>query len=165
MATELKWLEDDFQNYGAVQIDITEPVEETLTLKSLPEVVPKEKITIKNAFQVDTSIVLLRMKKAIWPLKSENFFENSQIDLYSPFWITTTLVLAISATSALQNHTVSILISSATMLYSLVLIVPGILYCLLSHNGSGIEYYGILSIYGYSLIHFLIPAIFSIFLH
>lgn len=165
MASELKWLDEDFNNYGVVQLDEQDPVQETLTLKSPPEVFVSEKLTIKQSFQIDSEIVLIRLKKALWPLKSQNFFEDTPADLYAPFWILTTLILIISTASAMKNHTISTLMTSAGLYYSLALSVPGVIYCLLSHNGSNIQYYYIISLYGYSLVHFLFPAIFSYFLH
>ena len=65
MASDHKWLQEDFQKYGIVQLDADDPPDDSLTLKSPPEIEPTQKLTLKQAFQVDTSIVLLRLKKAI----------------------------------------------------------------------------------------------------
>ena len=65
----------------------------------------------------------------------------------------------------MQNNKISIVVSSASLFYSLALVVPGTLYCLLSQNGSGFDYYAIVSIYGYSLLNFIFPCIFSYFLN
>lgn len=161
----MNWLEDDFSNYGVVQLDSVDPPPENLTLKSPPESQPEQKFTIKQGFQIDTSLVVLRLRKAIWTLKSENFFENSLPDLYTPFWIVTTLVLVISATSAMTTHNISTLITSATVFYTIGIVIPGVLFCMLSSNGSSMQYYYIVSIYGYSLVHFFIPCAVSFLLN
>lgn len=166
MASELKWLDEDLDNYGVVQLDIPETHQDTpLTLKAVPTTILPEKFSLKETFQIDTSMVLNRLKKAMWPPKAENFFEEVQPDLYSPFWIITTLILLISTASAMQTHSIGVLVTSASLYYTMVLAVPGAIYCLLSHNGSGMQYYHIISIYGYSFVHFLYPTIVSFFVH
>ena len=166
MSSEPRWLDEEFDNYGVVQLDVTEPYQDTpLTLKPAPELLIPEKFSLKQTFQIDTATVLLRLKKAMWPLKAENFFQDAGPDLYTPFWIITTLVLLISTASAMQTHSVRVLVTSASLYYSMVLAVPGAVYCLLSHNGSLMQFYHLVSIYGYSFVHFLLPTIFSIFLH
>lgn len=161
--TDLKWLDEDFESYGAVQLDSQENHEEPLTLKPAPEL-PQQlpsKLTIKSSFQVDTDLVLARLKRSLWPFKYSSFFEDTTPDLYSPFWIVTTLILLISAASNVQNSNVYSIVSVSTLFYSLSLIVPGTLYCLLSHSGSQFDFYTLLSLYGYSWTYFIIASICS----
>jgi hypothetical protein len=165
MATsDLKWLDEDFSNYGVVQLDSQESHEEPLTLKPAPEIPPPVQIskpTLESSFQVDTDLVLSRLKRSLWPFKYENFFEGETPDLYSPFWITTTLVLVLLAASNSHTHTIYGVVSIPSLFYSLSLAVPGVLYCLLSNRGSGHSYYFLLSIFGYSWVYFVVAAVVS----
>lgn len=161
--SDLKWLDEDFESYGAVQLDSQENHDEPLTLKPAPELpqqVPS-KLTIKSSFQVDTDLVLARLKKSLWPFKYSSFFEDAMPDLYSPFWIVTTLILLISVAGNVQNNNVYNIVSASTLFYSLALIVPGILYCMLSNSGSKFDFYTLLSLYGYSWTYFILASICS----
>ena len=165
MATsDLKWLDEDFSNYGVVQLDSQESHEEPLTLKPAPEIPksePPAKLTLKASFQVDTELVVSRLKRSLWPFKYENFFEDNNPDLYSPFWITTTLVLVLSAASNAQTENIYGVVSVPSLFYTLSLVVPGVIYCLLSTNGSQYTYFTLILIFGYSWIYFLIAAVLS----
>ena len=165
MATsELNWLDEDFSNYGAIDLDSQQVPEEPLTLKPAPEFPkhePPAKFSLKSSFQIDTNLVLSRLKRSLWPFKYENFFEDNNPDLYSPFWIITTLVLVLSAASNAQTQNIYGVVSVPSLFYSLSLLVPGVVYCLLSHNGSKYNYLTLISIFGYSWIYFLIAAVLS----
>lgn len=165
MATsELNWLDEDFSNYGVIDLDSQEVHEEPLTLKPAPEVPkhePPAKFSIKSSFQIDTNLVVSRLKRSLWPFKYENFFEDNNPDLYSPFWIITTIVLVLSAASNAQTQNIYGVVSVPSLLYSLSLLVPAVVYCLLSNNGSKLNYLTLISIFGYSWIYFLIAAVLS----
>lgn len=161
--SDLKWLDEDFESYGAVQLDSQENHDEPLTLKPAPELPSpvSSKLTIKSSFQVDTDLVLSRLKRSLWPFKYSSFFEDTLPDLYSPFWIVTTLVLLVSAASNMQSSNIYSIVSVSTLFYSLALIVPAIVYCMISSSGSQLQYYTLLSIFGYSWVYFIIASICS----
>ncbi|OMJ89283.1 hypothetical protein SteCoe_8580 [Stentor coeruleus] len=162
MSSELSWLDDDFNGYGPVQLDNQEIPQENLILKTPPEIPAPEKFTLKKAFDVDTQIVVERLKKAIWPIKGEEFFDKAMPDLYTPFWIVTTLILVIFVVSMMENQDVSVIIKSSSLIYMVSAGVPAALYFLISQSGY-CEFYKLLSFYGYSFIHFVIAGLMSVY--
>lgn len=116
-------------------------------------------------FNVTTATVLGRLLKALKPFSASDFFDDSQPDLYAPFWISTTLIvlLTVSGNTAnylnLRSFTVdlSLLVSCTTLVYSMAVAVPVAAYCLLKQAGE-VTLIGLVSIYGYSLVAFL-PAV------
>lgn len=164
MSSELSWLDDDFSGYGVVQLDSQEIPQENLTLKAPPEIPAPEKFTLKRAFDVDTQIVVERLKKALWPIKGEGFFDKAMPDLYTPFWIVTTLILVIFVVSRMNNQDVSVIVKSSSLIYLVSVIVPASLYFLISQSGY-CEFYTLLSFYGYSFIHFVIAGLMSVFVN
>lgn len=47
-------------------------------------------------FNIDTTTVLQRMKRALLPLNVDSFFGEETPDLYTPFWIATSLVFLLT---------------------------------------------------------------------
>jgi hypothetical protein len=160
MNKDLKWLDDDFQNYGVVNLESEESVQENKPLTDTKPI-ELEPMSLKLAFDIDTQEVVKRLKTVILTVNSDKVFENSHPDLYAPFWLVTTLILLISAAAHFQNKKITTLASLATLIYSLFLLVPGILYCLLSPSCPSLQYLRLLSLYGYSYCHFFLAAIVS----
>eukprot|EP00742_Colponemidia_sp_Colp-10_P001683 GILJ01001804.1.p1 GENE.GILJ01001804.1~~GILJ01001804.1.p1 ORF type:complete len:289 (+),score=31.56 GILJ01001804.1:43-867(+) len=120
-------------------------------------------------FDIDTRDVTARVLKALWPFKKESFFMEQQPDLYGPFWICTTLSLALAMTGNLiswlsfngQNgqwaSEFEKLLVAASLVYGCAVIVPLVLWFILKQSGSSMGLVEIVSLYGYSLLIF-IPA-------
>lgn len=115
-------------------------------------------------FDVDTFQVLNRIKKALLPIRSESFFDNEQPDLYGPFWLATTLIFVINLVSSVESYILDTdtwsdraanLVIAASLIYSLLALVPFLCYCILSQSGSTMGLIELISLYGYSLIPFV----------
>lgn len=119
-------------------------------------------------FDVTTALVVNRLMRVVKAHKSEDFFDGLIPDLYGPYWIITTLicVLTISGNTATYltlgpknfNAHLSLLVSSASLVYSLALAVPIAAFCLFKHSDSPVKFLPLLSIYCYSFLPFL-PAV------
>lgn len=119
---------------------------------------------------VDTSTVLYRLKKALWPFDRRKFLEN-KADLYGAFWVPTTLIFILSVAGSVaatlssdEGYTFDpqAIVTTAGLIYAFVFTIPAILaFALLV----GIEttYYDLLSLYGYSYCAFWPAAILSVF--
>lgn len=162
MSSTFNWLDEDLSGFGVAQSDSHSPPLESLILKPPPEIQPPEKLTFRLSFDVDTYKVKDRLKKALWPIKYDTFFDKGHPDLYSPFWISTTLILLIFIVSQIPNINISIFIKASIFIYSIVAIIPAILYFLISQNAN-CDYYTLLSYYGYSYIHFVLSSLLSAF--
>lgn len=159
-----KWIDEDFPIYEVVQLDSNDTRNESLSLKEAPEA-PKtsEQGFFKKSFDVDTITIINRIKKTFIPLGTESLFENGAPDLYVPFWTLTTLVIIIFIVSIHLNHEIKVLITVAGVLYTLSAIIPLILSCYISNLTGVADTLEIISIHGYSYMHFIIPTIISVF--
>lgn len=162
MSSDFNWLDEDLSGFGVAQSDSHSPPLESLILKSPPEIQPPEKLTFKSSFNVETYKVKDRLRKAIWPFKYDIFFDKGHPDLYSPFWISTTLILLICIISQISKIDISIFIKASIFIYSIVSTIPAILYFFIYQN-TNCDYYTLLSYYGYSYIHFIIANLLSVY--
>jgi hypothetical protein len=57
-------------------------------------------------FQVNTFLVLNRMRKSLWPFcsKSMLFEDDDNVDLYGPIWIMLTLIVEIAVVGFINYH-------------------------------------------------------------
>jgi hypothetical protein len=118
-------------------------------------------------FDVDTWTVISRLKYPFIPFKSDDFFEM-RIDLYTPFWVVTTLVFLLAAVGNFALYIekegkfnwgseITKLIQAGTILYSFSLMLPGLSYCIISADEE-VSMIRIISVNGYSLLPY-IPAV------
>jgi len=127
----------------------------------------------RKFFNVTTSQILKRLTKALVPLPGHPFYpeddvENNKPDLYGPFWICTTVIIAMAATGNMAKYFTStaigdfetdfqLLTFAATVFYISTTIIPTVLYLTLHHIGVEKSLVEIISIYGYSLCVY-VPA-------
>lgn len=112
-------------------------------------------------FNVDTETVLSRLKHAVLP--KDDFFDGGSPDLYSPFWIVTTLICIIGVTSnsGILNKDetwtpqFSTVTSAASFLWSLTAVAPLCVYCLCKHAGHKVTFVSLLSLYAYSFFIYI----------
>ena len=122
----------------------------------------------KGFCDVDTAIVLYRIKKTLWPFDRSKFLE-SKADLYGAFWIPTTLICILSVAGSIgakysDNQFVfnpSDIVLVTGVVYFFVLTVPSILSFILL-AGYEITYTELLSLYGYSYFLFCPAAVISV---
>lgn len=123
----------------------------------------------KSYCEVDTTIVLQRIKKTLWPFDRRKFFENKG-DLYGAFWVPTTLIFILSVAGSLATRISSNegyafdptgIVITATSVYFFVFAIPAVIYFVL-FTGIDITYYDLLSLYGYSYFAFWPAAILSV---
>eukprot|EP01084_Bolivina_argentea_P149900 261792_1 len=129
-------------------------------------------------FDVDTNQELQRLRKALLPFMSGEFFDtelNEKPDLYGPFWITTTLAFLMAAMGnfsayintnedriAEWNGDITRISEAATFLYTGSSIVPILLYIILKTYNVKFTLIQLISYYGYSLTPFIIACILCI---
>jgi hypothetical protein len=119
-------------------------------------------------FNVSTTTVLQRMKKALIPIHSESFFGEELPDLYTPFWIATTLIFILTVcgnTGAYLNSDASVvdkfessngkIVAATGIVYGLLFLIPLVIYCALTNSGSSITLVEMISLYGYSFLVFI----------
>lgn len=124
-------------------------------------------------FNVDSSDVLNRCKRSFMPWKKD-FFQtvDANPDLYSPFWICTTLILLTAVTSNMSRYLISeetadvkkditMLTWAMSVVYGFALAMPTVAYFALQYLavGSHIKFIELLCLYGYSLAPFLLTAL------
>eukprot|EP01083_Nonionella_stella_P243022 847193_1 len=116
-------------------------------------------------FDVDTNQELQRLRKALLPFMSGEFFDtelNEKPDLYGPFWITTTLAFLMAAMGnfsayintnedriAEWNGDITRISEAATFLYTGSSIVPILLYIILKTYNVKFTLIQLISYYGY----------------
>jgi protein YIPF1/2 len=89
-------------------------------------------------FNVDTKDVTTRMLSSLWPLTS---FSTVSADLYGPFWIPTTVIFCLFATSSLAESIartwagkemnvfdITVLSYASITVYSYVIALPALIY-------------------------------------
>lgn len=119
-------------------------------------------------FDVDTWTVISRLKYPFIPFKADDFFEL-EIDLYTPFWIVTTLVFLLAAVGNFAlyiekegkfnwGNEITKLVQAGTILYSFFLMLPGLSYCIINTDEENVSLIRIISVNGYSLLPY-IPAV------
>eukprot|EP01084_Bolivina_argentea_P124629 220852_1 len=129
-------------------------------------------------FDIDTSQELYRLKKALFPFLSGQFYDkelNDKPDLYGPFWITTTLAFLMAAmgnfssyinsdeiVSGEWNGDITRISEAATFLYTGIVLVPSILYLVLRTYEETSGLIELVSLYGYSLMPFIVACILCI---
>jgi len=124
----------------------------------------------RGFFDLTTELFIKRLKLALWPFTNESFFSDSvSYDLYGPFWITTTLIVAITILSGLlekfnaalnpdiefQFHTANIANFTATVVFFLMVVPVGLRFGVSYYTGQRTEYFKMLSLYGYSMTVFV----------
>mmetsp|Transcript_22033 Transcript_22033/g.26875 ORF Transcript_22033/g.26875 Transcript_22033/m.26875 type:complete len:252 (+) Transcript_22033:137-892(+) len=130
----------------------------------------------KPYFDVDTIHVTERLKRVFMPWKDDFFQQvDAHPDLYSPFWICTTLILFTSVSSGLARYfssdgtkeltyksDVATLSVATTFVYGFAVAMPAAAYFVLSRLeiGGKLDVVELICVYGYSLAAF-IPAIFG----
>ncbi|KAJ4970375.1 hypothetical protein NE237_003474 [Protea cynaroides] len=125
-------------------------------------------------FNVDTDIVLERIKSSLNPLVG-NFFRKIEAnpDLYGLLWISTTLVIVLASlgncatylirkrndSSTSWSFDVNFLKLAACALYGYALLVPAAFYFLLHYLGSSANLVRFWCMWGYSLFIFIPSSI------
>ncbi|XP_068668953.1 uncharacterized protein [Aristolochia californica] len=128
----------------------------------------------KPYFNVDTDVVLDRIKSSLYPLNG-NFFSKivENPDLYGPLWISTTLIFMFTALgncatyfmdkrtdkSTTWTFDVSKVNVAAGVSYGYVGAVPVAYYFLLQYLGSNSSLICLWCMWGYSLFIFMIASI------
>ena len=120
----------------------------------------------RSLCDVDTEIVLYRIKKTLWPFNRSKFLE-SKADLYGAFWVPTTLIFLLSVSGNLASTVTeeggytfnpSAIVTLAGVIYFFVFSVPAVLsFCILA--GLEVTYMELTSIYGYSYFIFWPAAV------
>jgi hypothetical protein len=127
-------------------------------------------------FEVDTHIVLRRLRMSVCSLGSKSFFGKRGPDLYCPFWIITTLIMCICIAGNMAtfltttDHNewvrgISKVSTAASMLYGLVIFIPLACHCVIKRYHSQMSYIELLSLYGYSWFLFIPASIVGIIPH
>eukprot|EP00510_Aplanochytrium_minuta_P007482 CAMPEP_0184036796 /NCGR_PEP_ID=MMETSP0955-20130417/34711_1 /TAXON_ID=627963 /ORGANISM="Aplanochytrium sp, Strain PBS07" /LENGTH=320 /DNA_ID=CAMNT_0026324597 /DNA_START=95 /DNA_END=1058 /DNA_ORIENTATION=- len=125
----------------------------------------------KPYFNVDTNDVVERLKRVFMPWKDDFFQEvDANPDLYSPFWICTTLILITSVSAGLakyfsSNQTedmtyksdIKTLTVATSFVYGFAVAMPAAAYFVLSRLevGGKLEVVELICVYGYSLAAFI----------
>jgi small neutral amino acid transporter SnatA (MarC family) len=103
-------------------------------------------------FNIDSDTVRSRILKSLGIIKSNSFFGESVPDLYGPVWISTTLIMLMFYIKSIDKVSIGSLFIITGTIYSVLLVVPFISYCILKH----VSIVYMTSLYGYSLIGYLI---------
>lgn len=123
-------------------------------------------------FNVTTQTIKQRLFRALVPRLEPFFSSDEQPDLYGPFWVTMTLVLAMAVLGNLSNFVAYVRTSSssskvewrsdiaklsiaAAVLFSLITVMPTLLWCLLRQLDQPRTMLHLVALYGYSLVVFL----------
>mmetsp|Transcript_13200 Transcript_13200/g.24717 ORF Transcript_13200/g.24717 Transcript_13200/m.24717 type:complete len:245 (-) Transcript_13200:3688-4422(-) len=112
-------------------------------------------------FNVDTETVLTRLKHTVIP--KDDFFDGGNPDLYSPFWIVTTLIFIVGVTSNTGilskdqewSPDFSTVLSAASFLYCLTGLTPLCCYCLFKAASHKVSFVSLLSLYAYSFFLYI----------
>ena len=126
-------------------------------------------------FDVDTAIVLGRIKAGASPWKSEDLFastQDAQPDLYGPFWIATTLIFFIAGESNLNAYLASasgkwepnftLLSLAATVVYVYVFLVPAAVWAAAKYSGVSASLVKLIALFGYALAYFVLASLLCI---
>eukprot|EP01083_Nonionella_stella_P239197 837450_1 len=129
-------------------------------------------------FDIDTTQELQRLRKALLPFISGPFIDKElgeKPDLYGPFWITTTLAFLMAAMGNFAAYIntneesvgqwtgdITRISEAATFLYTGSAIVPILLYIVLRTYDVKNGLVELVSLYGYSLMPFIISCILCI---
>jgi len=128
-------------------------------------------------FNVDTNDVVRRLKCTLMPWKG-GFFEvvDGRPDLYGPFWICTTLVFTIAATSNFAlwlrtvegtdkfQHDFSLLSSGAMFVFGVAIAMPVVAWASFHYLGvamAEVTFVEVACVYGYSLFTFIFSCLLS----
>lgn len=119
-------------------------------------------------FDVDSEEVFNRIYKALLPFRPGKLFENGMPDLYAPFWIATTIILIFSISGSISSISSSHpwidssykLVEGALLIYGFLIGVPIVLYCCLNNSGRDTSFVEIMSIFGYSLVSYIVAGLF-----
>lgn len=136
----------------------------------------------KGYFDFPTEVILSRLYRSIAPTSTPFYIDDSQPDLYGPFWITTTLILFVAVCSNLYDYieydeaahttvdgngdtvvekwrydfnTVTV---ATSICYSCITWIPVILYFFLQRTDAGKPLIELISIIGYSFTPLLITC-------
>ena len=149
-----------------------EPDKKKEQLRDIPISAPQQTTSFLDQYKIycdiNTSTVVYRLKKTLWPFNEQKFFE-SKADLYGAFWIPTTLIfiLLFSCTLSLKISDPSAkfdpqaLIVTSAMVYTFVFSVPAVLSFAI-FSGAEISYMELTSLYGYSYFLFWPAALVSV---
>ena len=123
-------------------------------------------------FDVDHSDISSRLKACINPISSElQELVDNKIDLYGPFWISTSLIFSMIITGNLYQimghiftnsnfeYDYTQIGSAVSLVYTALIVFPLLYYGLNKVLGTSIGLLKTLSIYGYSFTPFLIASI------
>lgn len=114
-------------------------------------------------FDVDTSDVLERMLESILPRGQFMDKIGTNPDLYGPFWIATTVIFALFATSSIAgsisaytdkrdyNYDMTLLSIAVSTVYSYQTALPGVLWGMARYFGCPIGFLELIDLYGYSM--------------
>ncbi|OMJ73057.1 hypothetical protein SteCoe_28359 [Stentor coeruleus] len=119
---------------------------------------------LQEYFDVETSIVVEKLKIASIPIKVDSVFVDHKPDLYGPLWILMTFVFTlniVSYISHLLSQTTEFYIEnfvfSVTISVFCMFIVPALIHFYLSWSGMTVERAWVISTFAYSYCNF-IPA-------
>ena len=120
----------------------------------------------KPYFDISTDLLFSRLFRAVNPASSAFYTDESNPDLYGPFWLTTTLILVIAVSSNLSSYIdwkwgenqglgnwaydFRKLSVACTVFYSLITWVTLALYFFLHRAGQGRGLIELVSVMGYS---------------
>ena len=124
---------------------------------------------------MSTDLLFSRIFRTLNPASSSFYTDESNPDLYGPFWITTTLILLIAVTSNLSSYIewkwgpsqgsgtwaydFSKLSVACSVFYSLITWVTLVLYFFLVRAGQGRGLIELVSVMGYSFVPLLFVSL------
>lgn len=119
-----------------------------------------------NYWQKYFDINEIDMKQRLISMKNPNSIELSNIisekmDLYGPFWISTTIIFLVFAFGNLSRYFSNLdykyefIASSCSLIWGYSIIIPFIIYFILKFKGSNTSLMNLICVYGYSLLYFM----------
>ncbi|CAG9333680.1 unnamed protein product [Blepharisma stoltei] len=111
-------------------------------------------------FDVDTALVVDRVKKSLLPFNTAPFFDDKSPDLYGSVWIAATLIFLLCAFGYIETYFethkvgyhITYILTGCITVYGILAVIPIAIYCFFNYSGILMPYLNILSIYGYSSI-------------
>ena len=128
----------------------------------------------RSHFDVQTAVVLQRLKKAFYPLAAGDFFEGGSPDLYTPLWTCFTLVLLFTAGGNMVQYeeeidqinwvdSISKVTAALLLFFGLLFAVPLAARVLMAREDSKPGLVELISLYGYSFAVYLPVTVVCLF--